>query len=554
MAAPGEVSNCQKSATLVTKEHPESVNAERREQDEQPTAPDKIAFCEWPKCQNPSEHTTEAHRQLIIAANKQQQEQQARRHLASEHSLNVPVCKSHLSVGLPEMFMRETALLPICNACLIKEGVAVQIPRSDEAEVMSVVCKPTDTCTCASQVVRNKCYSCVATAIQSLKTQAVEDQALMRDISGLLKCACGSPDGISHHARKCAGCSGIKTAPFINLKNQEVEFAHRTVAITRIGGVSTMPARRQTDASTSQSHDPRNITTLADEPTTFPQVLAQDRGTDPCIPAAQTSTYRGATNHPSSAREARCSDEKHSSVRASNFSARFEGDAGLAAHSAHVLGYLASDQRASNEVTVLQTQTVPLPDYDFFRAYDLDVFVPQEEAGPGSARTSFKCTSMLPAAQSFSPIGLAPIAHQHGGALPTFNFNNQAAVDYSLQRPSESRRKPQGRIVQPPPGHTVLFSPDEATALGRLRLQVHYNFRPRDVSSTPHARAEALFRDNEFADHELDNVAEALRICGFGEADCDEILEEVKTQGKAQATGLDVLQGLERLKSVDAEG
>ncbi|KAK5126391.1 hypothetical protein LTR85_010627 [Meristemomyces frigidus] len=154
----------------------------------------------------------------------------------------------------PEVFRETitsgTALLPMCNGCAIKDG-AITVTVDAQGQFFYHV-QVLDKCTCACSVTRftqttnqtQDCWFCELGRIEAAKQVAVKKRVLkMRNGEPVLmdptkhvalSCACGGKVDLPEVVRKCVGCGGIKTQPFLNYSGDELDFLEVSDRVGRV--------------------------------------------------------------------------------------------------------------------------------------------------------------------------------------------------------------------------------------------------------------------------------------------------------------------------------
>lgn len=125
----------------------------------------------------------------------------------------------------------ETALLPLCLGCANKEGA---IAILDHGRIATI-----DFCVCASNVTMATCWFCELASIKAYKDLALKQRATALKGPGginILACGrCGIPVQNQDLARQCAGCNGVKTAPYVNFSDEVLDFFPGTAMLRATG-------------------------------------------------------------------------------------------------------------------------------------------------------------------------------------------------------------------------------------------------------------------------------------------------------------------------------
>ncbi|KXL49933.1 MAG: hypothetical protein FE78DRAFT_67280 [Acidomyces sp. 'richmondensis'] len=140
-----------------------------------------------------------------------------------------------------EKLVRETALLPHCVQCAIRDGAVVTNQSDDEKDGRKILqVQDKDTCVCASTTVQHICWPCSLEAIQKRHLEFAGRRTInyvsdgqARSKHSLTRCECGNIEIPPHveFVRKCAGCGGFKTSPFKNFAGHIVEFKAAAVDV-----------------------------------------------------------------------------------------------------------------------------------------------------------------------------------------------------------------------------------------------------------------------------------------------------------------------------------
>jgi len=152
--------------------------------------------------------------------------------------------RTGIEIGVSEeKLVKETALLPHCVHCAIRDGAIEVVQSADDEEGHKILqVRAMDTCICASTTVQHACWPCSLEAIQTrhlefASRRTVKDVSDARTQSkySLIRCECGNIEDPQYveFVRKCAGCGGVKTSPFKNFAGHIVQFE---VATLDVGG------------------------------------------------------------------------------------------------------------------------------------------------------------------------------------------------------------------------------------------------------------------------------------------------------------------------------
>ena len=187
----------------------------------------------------------------VSVVQQQSDEKSAREQIADGIPQYAPACKQHLNLlaklrqqhsvrpkgstptatmpstqVLRQSITSQTALLPFCYGC------ACQALKCPPGEILP----RTDTCNCATQIVRSTCWYCEAERLEGAKQAAVPNRSTsMLKNKVVINCGCGKFNLAKlkgfEGARKCAGCQGIVTQPFWNMKGDVVVFVPYTAVV-----------------------------------------------------------------------------------------------------------------------------------------------------------------------------------------------------------------------------------------------------------------------------------------------------------------------------------
>ncbi|KAI6885947.1 hypothetical protein KC360_g5344 [Hortaea werneckii] len=174
-----------------------------------------------------------------------------------------------------ESITRETALMPMCAGCSLREGGITPVGKGHKGEMIFQK-QLVDTCTCGTSIFNGECWMCETGRIEAAKRLAI----MHREISShngavvdaanpsVLRCACGQQMSTPELARRCAGCDGIQTAPYRNFYGQGVIFRDGSPAIMELRDAFTglpLPSATETSAQAflvpqGQDSPPKNGT------------------------------------------------------------------------------------------------------------------------------------------------------------------------------------------------------------------------------------------------------------------------------------------------------
>ncbi|RMZ01132.1 hypothetical protein D0860_07721 [Hortaea werneckii] len=130
-----------------------------------------------------------------------------------------------------ESITRETALMPMCAGCSVREGAITLAGKGHKGEMIFQK-QLVDTCTCGTSIFNGECWMCETGRIEAAKRLAIMQRGINfqnGSVTGaanpaVLRCACGQQMLTPELARRCAGCGGIQTAPYRNFYGQGVIF------------------------------------------------------------------------------------------------------------------------------------------------------------------------------------------------------------------------------------------------------------------------------------------------------------------------------------------
>ncbi|KAI6869932.1 hypothetical protein KC338_g2422 [Hortaea werneckii] len=145
-----------------------------------------------------------------------------------------------------ESITRETALMPICAGCSLREGAITPVGKGHKGEMIFQQ-HLVDSCTCGTSIFNGDCWMCETGRIEAAKRLAIMQRGINfqnGSVAGaanpaVLRCACGQQMLTPELARRCAGCGGIQTAPYRNFYGQGVTFHDGSATIKELRDACT---------------------------------------------------------------------------------------------------------------------------------------------------------------------------------------------------------------------------------------------------------------------------------------------------------------------------
>ncbi|KAI7328225.1 hypothetical protein KC340_g5226 [Hortaea werneckii] len=145
-----------------------------------------------------------------------------------------------------ESITKETALMPMCAGCSLREGAITPVGKGHKGEMIFQK-QLVDTCTCGTSIFNGDCWMCETGRIEAAKRVAIMhrgNSSRNGSVAGaanpaILRCACGQQMLTPELARRCAGCGGIQTAPYRNFYGQGVIFHDGSAAIQELRDACT---------------------------------------------------------------------------------------------------------------------------------------------------------------------------------------------------------------------------------------------------------------------------------------------------------------------------
>ena len=165
-----------------------------------------------------------------------------------------------------ESITRETALMPMCAGCSLREGAITPVSKGRKGEMIFQK-QIIDTCTCGTIIFNSDCWMCETGRTEAAKRLAIMQREIGSNkgdldaaaVSSVLRCACGQQVMSPGLARRCAGCGGIQTAPYRNFYGQGIIFHDGSAAIKELRDAFTsLPLPSAANTSAQSFLTPRN--------------------------------------------------------------------------------------------------------------------------------------------------------------------------------------------------------------------------------------------------------------------------------------------------------
>ncbi|RMY07084.1 hypothetical protein D0867_09473 [Hortaea werneckii] len=114
-----------------------------------------------------------------------------------------------------ESITRETALMPMCAVCSLREGAITPVGKGPKGEIVFQK-QIVDTCTCGTSIFNGDCWMCETGRIEAAKRLAIMQRGIgshngnsaAAAASSVLRCACGQQVMSPEFARSAAKTSG----------------------------------------------------------------------------------------------------------------------------------------------------------------------------------------------------------------------------------------------------------------------------------------------------------------------------------------------------------
>ncbi|KAK4549139.1 hypothetical protein LTR36_007596 [Oleoguttula mirabilis] len=477
----------------------------------------------------------------------------------------------------PEVFREsitsETALLPMCTGCAISEG-AITVTSDAQDQLVHQV-QIVDTCTCAGDIAKidpvtnqsQHCWFCELGRLEATKRIAVQKRAL-RKANGepvrmeptrhtALSCACGRKVALPELTRKCVGCGGVKTTPFINYAGNALVFLEvsETVRVVqdpvtgqpipalRTNGIPPSIPRQQLPAFARGASS--GLSEFAFDINSSPgrTIDGNDWNRQPKDVKQRTKkrTVGQAFGGASASQAKRPSSKPHASrsidtsppCEQTLFDSKAAEELGRLGLKVY-LNYHDKDQ----VVTPARRAEILLRD-NLEHRFEVYMTVYTMTASGFAEKDTVVVMTNVHDRYGRVATGAQVVETMRGKGMLSGEETTATPTQASGQ--SQASRPLNHASLHP------LFNGVERVALLQLGFQVHFNGHPEPQKSPPAYRAEVLLRDNLNDKTEVGKLDAALRICGLAGRRLEELMHNITDNGRLEHVS--VAAAVERMRA-----